>query len=898
MKDRFTKRSVVEAYMRIYDSYKDKGKRILFYQMGCCYEVYGVENEKETLGNIKQVCMDIGLTLTNSNKIKSSDIKGGNNRDYPLMAGFPIHSLKKFLKKSIDRDYTVIVYSEQDVKGQKSKKRVFDGIYSPSTYIEDIDENDSVNLMCINYSEIKDKSEIISSFEIVILDMTTGKCQVFSFGGEKNETLIKLYNLIKITHIPKEIIICGDDLNLDTDIKIHKRTIDKQFEKQSYQETFLKRVFPNHGKLSVIEYLGLEKYNDCVVSLIVLINFVYEYDQKILYQMSKPKINLVMDTLKLSSKTITQLDLIDNKNSLFKIIDKTSTIGGRRLLKQRLLSPITSIKNLERRYDEISEINYEKFDDLLKGICDLERLQRKMTLKRIQPFELFTLYSSYLVIQKLLETDYPCKKHINETSISSFNKFIELVDDTFFINKLQKYNVDKIDDNIFQKIESIKSLKDKQDEAMKKLEQYAKETSKFIDTEDIYISVCNTETEGYYFKVTKKRYDNFLKKHTNFKIKTMTADVKMFDDKIKKLSDIIIETKKMIIEESKKEFLEFLNKLDSFNISLKNIANYVSYVDVVKSIKKVSTLLNYTRPKIVDSEVSFLKAKDMRHPLVERICQEKFVSNDFEIGNGGVLLYGVNGVGKSVWLKALGINIILAQSGFFVPASSFEFYPYSTMITKISMNDDIYKHKSTFTCEMIDLREMLEYANENSMILADELCSGTETNSAIAIVASSIISLSKTKSSFLFTTHLHQLTKLEIKKLKNVSFKHLSITIEKGDIVYGRKIIDGSGDSSYGVDIARHLNVGDDEFIKNAIRIRRDIEGEAQVILSTKPSRYNSNKFIDKCERCGSIENVHTHHIEHQEDADENGMINGYHKNSKWNLMGLCRECHMKEHSH
>lgn len=889
MKEKFTKRSTVEAYMRIYDSHKDKGKRILFYQMGCCYEIYGVDNDKETLGNIKEVCTDIGLTLTKSNKSKE-----GNNKDYPLMAGFPIHSLKKYIKKAIDREYTIIVYSETSVKNQKSKKRIFDGIYSPSTYIDEIDENESVNLMCINYSCIQDTVSI----DVVSLDMTTGKCQIFSFGGDKNKNLLKLYNLIKITHVPKEIIICGDDLHLETDIKIHKKQIDKQFEKSSYQETCLKKLFPNHGKLSVIEYLGLEKYNDSVVALIILVNFVYDYDQKILYQLSKPKINLINDTLRLSNKTILQLDLIENKNSLFKILDKTSTIGGRRLLKQRLLNPITSIKNLERRYNEIEEIDYKKFDDLLRGICDLERLQRKLTLKRIQPFELFTLYSSYIVIQSLLQDDYPCKKHINETSIINFNKFIEFIDDHFYVEKLQKFNTDKIDDLIFKKNLFISVFKEQLDKGLKDLDNYAKEVSKLIDTEENYVSVCYTETEGYYLKTTKKRYESFVKKNTNFKVKTMTSDVKLFDDKIKKLSDIVVESKKNIIEESKKEFLEILEKLDNFNTSLKNISNYVSYVDVVKSIKKASVLFNYTRPKIIEKDHSFLKAKKMRHPLVERICEEKFISNDFEIGNGGILLYGVNGVGKSVWLKAIGVNIILAQSGFFVPASSFEYYPYHNMITKISMNDDIYKHKSTFTCEMLDLRDMLEYAHEDSMILADELCSGTETNSAIAIVASSILSLAKTRASFLFTTHLHQLTKLEIKDLKNVQFKHLSITIEKGDIVYGRKILEGSGDSSYGVDIAKHLRVGDDDFIKNAIRIRRAIEGESQVILSTKPSRYNSNKFIDKCEKCGSIENIHTHHIEHQEDADENGMINGYHKNSKWNLMALCRECHSKEHSH
>ena len=354
---------------------------------------------------------------------------------------------------------------------------------------------------------------------------------------------------------------------------------------------------------------------------------------------------------------------------------------------------------------------------------------------------------------------------------------------------------------------------------------------------------------------------------------------------------------------NKEKFLDLLEQITTeYQICLKNISNYVSHVDVVKSMAKVAKLYNYCRPQIEHSKKSFIDSQEMRHPILERICEdEEFVTNDIVLGKDvkGILLYGVNGSGKSILLQSICLCDVMAQIGCYVPAKSFVYNPYKILITKIAMTDDLYKHQSTFTCEMNDLRYMLECGNENTLILADELCSGTETNSAIAIVSASINALSNKNASFLFTTHLHQLTKIDkVVNLSNIKFYHLSIEIDNGEIIYGRKLQSGSGSDIYGIEIAKQLKVGDASFMKTAISVRNTIEKMSQEILTTKQSRYNMDVYMDKCTKCGETDasRLHTHHIKHQSDADENKMINGYHKNSKFNLTVLCDNCHHNIH--
>lgn len=267
---------------------------------------------------------------------------------------------------------------------------------------------------------------------------------------------------------------------------------------------------------------------------------------------------------------------------------------------------------------------------------------------------------------------------------------------------------------------------------------------------------------------------------------------------------------------------------------------------------------------------------------------------------GGMLLYGINSSGKSSLMKSLGISVIMAQAGFFVPSASLRFVAFDKIFTRIVSHDNLYKGLSTFTVEMLELKNIFNTATENSLVLGDEISHGTETQSALAIVASAMEKLYKIKSLYIFATHLHQLGEIKrIKKLKKLVYLHLGVSYdEKEDrLIYNRKLALGSGSSLYGLEFAKSLHM-DKEFIDNAYAIRKEIAGEyssLEMLKKRKRSKYNKDIYLSKCALCD--ENVDdVHHINEQKNSDEHGNIDHFHKNHKYNLIPLCKKHHKLVH--
>jgi DNA mismatch repair protein MutS len=245
---------------------------------------------------------------------------------------------------------------------------------------------------------------------------------------------------------------------------------------------------------------------------------------------------------------------------------------------------------------------------------------------------------------------------------------------------------------------------------------------------------------------------------------------------------------------------------------------------------------------------------------------------------------------------------------------------------------------STFITEMYEIKNMKELSNVHTLVLADELCAGTEHNSATSIVASMIHLLKQNKASFLFSTHLHSLVDLPIiKKLvenNELSINHFSTNdfqkeSESDSELFGkmldtrvsfcRTLKSGPGSTLYGLEIAKTFDLGN-EFMKTAYKVRNEMLNQSNHIFNTKSSRYNSNVFIDSCEKCGksstfntfsesstgvstgvSANSLHTHHIIEQHTADPYGMVEltpdlKIHKNHPQNLMVLCETCHHDIH--
>ena len=396
--------------------------------------------------------------------------------------------------------------------------------------------------------------------------------------------------------------------------------------------------------------------------------------------------------------------------------------------------------------------------------------------------------------------------------------------------------------------------------------------------------------------------------HLEFNKQTATNKI-ITNNQINKLCKDVSLIKTNFIETVSEIYNKIIKSLDVYQSKINVICELITFTDLVYSKAFIANKYNYCKPEISnnrdDLNKSYVNVTDLRHCLIEKIQQsELYVANDLTIGDGlvdGILLYGTNAVGKTSFIRALGISVIMAQAGLYVPASSYKFNPYKYIFTRILGNDNLFKGLSTFAVEMSELRTILRLSDKNSLVLGDELCSGTESISAVSIFVAGIQSLHQKQCSFIFATHLHEIINYdEITTLHNIKLKHMSVIYdkEKDCLIYDRKLKDGPGTNMYGLEVCKSLSLPQD-FLLAAHDIRMKYHPHS--ILDQKSSFYNVKNIKGICENCGERPSEDVHHLIHQQDADQKGIIKKkdllLHKNHAANLYNLCQKCHDDFHS-
>jgi DNA mismatch repair protein MutS len=359
----------------------------------------------------------------------------------------------------------------------------------------------------------------------------------------------------------------------------------------------------------------------------------------------------------------------------------------------------------------------------------------------------------------------------------------------------------------------------------------------------------------------------------------------------------------------------FIASLHEYYRDFENMTAFVSAMDMIQNRCYVARKYRYCRPVIAEAEAgagaqaqaSFVRATGLRHCLIERINEDEcYVTNDIELNGDGMLLYGTNAVGKTSLIRAIGVAVIMAQAGFYVPASGFVYRPYRAIMTRILGNDNLFKGLSTFVVEMSELRVILRMADANTLVLGDELCSGTEMDSAISIFVAGLQHLYRAGASFIFATHLHEIAGYsEIREMApRLRLAHMRVFYDKArdTLVYDRKLQDGAGESMYGLEVCKSLHLPDD-FLENANTIRVKYRGvstktpTASILDDAVPSRYNAAKLRRLCELCQQKKGTEVHHLQHQESADADNFIGHIHKNHPANLASVCEDCHREIHT-
>ncbi len=941
------------TYFKLQELFEKKygENALVLMEIGTFFEVYEVNNDEEKIGKAKEIAEVLNIQLTRKNKNILE-----NSKENPIMAGVPAISFEKHLARIISlQKYTIAIIRQKGLPPNVS--RYLDVVVSPGTNFDFVVDQDENFITSLVVDQIRGNYLIGYS----AIDVTTGKCyynEVFGTAEDKFFALDEVFNYMNM-HKTSEVIVTFADKNI-----VQKELIDylelgfkshhiRTFRpKIVYQNELFKNVFNIESLLTSIEHLDMERVPLSSEALAILIDFVIAHDSNIIQKLSLPIKLDVSRYIYLGNNALEQLNIIETSHnpSLIRLINNTSTAMGRRLLKERLTNPIKDSKELLRRYNLSKELfDYTSpIEQELGNIYDIERLTRRIKLNRLHPFELNYLFDSLVSIKEVVKfmesykfLNPPCSSEEIEIFLKSINSTFDLSISARFMLKDVSQNM--ITSGINAQIDELNLQNEK---LYSKLELLREHILSFLDgKDDNFVNINRLDKEGFFITLTKNRYnlikDELLKSHIiiddelhlfkDFTIKIQTNSVKIFSKISEDVSDKYVHNLQKIVEINKLVFREKIEEFEKkFATLLQELVQFIAEIDLTVSNIKTAKKYNYVCPQIVKTQddENFLELIDLRHPIIE--ANEDFgvyVTNDVILGElsladkkhkdnvvvknsnpinltsnkmHGILLFGINSAGKSSLMKAVGIAVVLAQAGFYVPCSSMRFSIFDSIFTRISGADNISKGLSSFAVEMMDLKNIFNRANKKSLILGDEISHSTETLSGLSIVASAILKLSKLEALFVFATHLHQLATLrQIEELKNVICLHLAVLYKEEDdkLVFNRKLSFGSGSSIYGLEFAKSLHM-DKEFLSVANDIRKELSDDyspLERLSKRKASKYNSDVYASTCIICGrACEEVH--HIKEQAKADEKGFIGHINANHKYNLIPLCKTHHKMVH--
>jgi DNA mismatch repair protein MutS len=322
------------------------------------------------------------------------------------------------------------------------------------------------------------------------------------------------------------------------------------------------------------------------------------------------------------------------------------------------------------------------------------------------------------------------------------------------------------------------------------------------------------------------------------------------------------------------------------------LEDWIASVDVSATMAKVAEARGFCRPELVKAAAAGVETTGLAHPLIEgQQNRLEYVRHSVSLmtHTTGWLVYGMNASGKSSLMKSVGIAVILAQAGSYVPATTFRFTPFKAIFTRILNKDDLWAGLSSFAVEMTELNEIIRRSDENSLVLGDEVCSGTESDSATAIVGAALQWMGKSGARYIFATHLHGLHALpEVAGLETLKVWHLRVRREGERLVYDRTLQPGAGSSLYGLEVAKAMGLPL-EFLEGAHAIRKRLTGEETA------SRWNTELVRKSCEICGSAA-TEVHHVIPRAAATAGRLADGSSMNNVRNLVTVCDACHDKHH--
>ncbi len=800
---------MMQHYLQVKEKYKDC---VLFYRLGDFYEMF--------FDDAKKVSALLDLTLTGRDC--------GLDERAP-MCGIPYHASETYIAKLVEKGEKVAI-CEQLTLAEESKglvERDVIRVVSAGTMIDSalLDEKKN-NFIVSIYGNGRD-------YACAWADITTGEFFAREFKGVGNfDSLMDC--LVRIN--PAEII-CNQELFVDSEnyTMVKHNVLPRFYAFRDYAfsvKTAEKTLKEQFNVASLVAY-GIEENNMVISAAGGLIEYLKETQKHALKNINKLILEEKDEFMTLDFNAVRNLELVktmrDGKRygSLLWVLDKTKTGMGSRNLTSWILSPLQDKNKINYRLDGVEEFFHntlvrQGIAEILSSISDIERIAGKISNDNITPKDCLSLGASLNLIPSLLFQLSGLKSRIvldickNLGDYSVLGKMLKdaISDDASTVVKDGGY----IKSGYNKELDELRDIKKSVKVLLAEMEALEKERTGIKNLKIGYNRVF-----GYYIEVTNSFKEfvpyNYIRKQT------LTNAERYVTEELKELEEKILNSEDKALKLETKIFSDIkLVLLDNIKM-LQKTAKSVACLDTIVSFAEVAKNNRYCRPEILDSDRA-LNIVGGRHPVVEAVSKEQFVSNDTLLDNyenRTMILTGPNMAGKSTYMRQTALIALMAHIGSFVPCSSALVPIIDRIYTRVGASDNLIFDQSTFMVEMTEVAAILLHATENSLLVLDEVGRGTSTYDGLSIAWAVVEYITKTiKAKTLFATHYHELTELE-GVMEGV--KNYKITVKEfnNTIVFLRKIMRGGANRSFGIEVASLAGVPSDVTIR-AKKILKSLE--------------------------------------------------------------------------
>ena len=766
--------------MAQYNSIKAKyPDAVLLFRVGDFYETFGQDAVRTS-----QI---LGIVLTKRNN-------GGSHTE---LAGFPHHSLNSYLPKLVRAGLRVAICDQlEDPKMTKGivKRGVTELVTPGVTFNEQILTTKENNFLLSIHRE-KEK------YGMALVDISTGEFLVSEGNSDKLMHIIHTFS-------PSEIIY-------QRKTELPNRIKDKNsfaLEDWAYQYPFAYEKLTNHFKTKSLKGYGIEEFPLAITAAGAIFAYLVEDTHHALIQHITKIQNIPQDDyLMMDGFTLRNLEIIHSNHhegkSLLDIIDRTTTPMGGRLLRRRMILPLKSVNEINRRLSLIEFFNKEEnlkynIHDLLKSISDLDRLLGKLAAERISPKELGNFRNSLISIEKIKELLLPYPDIL--AWVSPLHSHKELIDYLqSHLNEELPVSINKgnvIKEGVSEELDRLRNLlysgKSYLDEMCQRESERTGISSLKIDFNNVF---------GYYIEVRNTHKDkvpeNWIRKQTLVNAERyITEELKEYESQILGAEEKITQLEHLLYKKIEEQVLVHMD-------TIQNNSRTIAEIDCAVGLSELAIAENYTKPII--NEDFTINIQEGRHPVIEKSLPlgEKYIPNDIFLDRDTqqiMMVTGPNMSGKSAVLRQTAIICLLVQIGSFVPAKHAEIGVLDRIFTRVGASDNISAGESTFMVEMNESANILNNITERSLILLDEIGRGTSTYDGISIAwaIAEYLHQHPTQPKTLFATHYHELNEMQnnFSRIKNY---HIAIQENKNNVIFLRKLVTGGSEHSFGIYVAK-----------------------------------------------------------------------------------------------